>query len=78
MEHVSFTLWHLSTDYHAPVFLVYRGDIAGKIEGCDKEALESWDCEKAIAVLGGKHWPEQTRVEVDHFLATIGYVEKSD
>lgn len=31
-----------------------------KIEGCDKEAFESWNCEKkAMAVPGDRNWPEK-------------------
>lgn len=29
----------------------------GKIEGCDRGAFESWDCEKGIVVLGDGNFP---------------------
>lgn len=35
------------------------------IEGCDREAFESWDCEtRANAVLEDKNCPEKARAEV--------------
>lgn len=37
-----------------------------KIDGCDREALEFWGYpQKAIVVLGNRHWPEHARIEAD-------------
>ena len=44
----------------------------GKIEGCDSEAFETWDCKKkAVAILGDKCWPGQARVAVDRIGKTF-------
>lgn len=55
----------------------------GKMEGCDRDAFESCDCEKkAIAVLGDRNWSQQLRVEVtkvDERLSAIFFNDgKSD
>lgn len=47
-------------------------NVYGKIEGCDIEAPEAWNCEnKAISILGVRNWPEKARVEVDRTDETL-------
>lgn len=51
------------TPLHTNKIKFYMSEI-GQIEGCDREAIEPWECEnKPTTALRGSNWPQQARVE---------------